>query len=117
MQRIKKGDTVEIISGKSKGKRGTVHSVQPSKSTRKPGQGEPETMTVIVSGVNLTKKHQRRTGDVRTQVGIMEREAPVEASRVAVVCKKCDKATRIGFRVFEDGSKARYCKKCGELIE
>jgi len=118
MQRIKKGDTVEIISGDGKGERGTVHSVQPGIFAHK-GVAEPDPNrdTVVVSGVNLIKKHHRRTGDVRTQVGIIEREAPVAAAKVALVCKNCDKPTRVGIKVFEDGSKARYCKKCGEVIE
>ena len=118
MQRIKKGDTVEIISGKSKGKRGTVHSVKPGIFAHKGvATPDPNRETLVVSGVNLIKKHQRRTGDVRTQVGIIEREAPVSASKVALVCKNCDKATRVGIKVFEDGTKTRYCKKCGEVIE
>jgi large subunit ribosomal protein L24 len=118
MQRIKKGDTVEITSGKSKGQRGTVHSVQPGIFQRKGvAESDPNRDTVVVSGINLIKKHQRRTGDVRTQVGIIEREAPVSTSKVALVCKNCDKATRVGIKVFEDGTKARYCKKCGEVIE
>ena len=71
--KIKKGDTVEVLSGNYKGVRGTVNSV------------DPESDRVVVSGVNIVKKHQRRTGDVRTQVGIIEREAPIRASKVALV--------------------------------
>jgi large subunit ribosomal protein L24 len=115
MNRIKKGDTVEIISGKNAGQRGTVHSVLPGRDKR--GELDPNEDRMVVSGVNIVKKHQRRTGDVRTQFGIIEREAPIQASKVALVCKNCNKATRVGFRVFEDGSKARYCKKCDEVIE
>ena len=103
--RIKKGDTVEVISGNDKSTRGTVNSVFPSENR------------VVVSGVNIIKKHQRRTGDVRTQFGIIEREAPVHVSNVALVCPHCDKIARVGYSVAPDGSKARVCKKCGEFID
>lgn len=103
--KIKKGDTVEVIAGDDRGTRGTVHSVQPVKRR------------VVVSGVNLVKKHQRRTGDVRTQVGIIEREAPIAISNVALVCPRCNAATRVGYRVMEDGSKVRVCRACDETIE
>lgn len=103
MNKIRKGDTVQVIAGNDRGKRGEVHSVFPKK-----GQ-------VIVSGINLIKKHQRRTGDVRTQAGIIEREGSLDISNVKVVCKNCGKATRMGFKIFEDGNKVRVCKKCGEI--
>ena len=103
MNKIRKGDTVQVLAGNDRGKRGEVHSVMPKK-----GQ-------IIVSGVNLVKKHQRRTGDVRTQAGIIEREGPIDISKVALVCKNCGKPTRVGFRIFDDGTKSRVCKKCGEV--
>jgi large subunit ribosomal protein L24 len=103
--RIKKGDTVQILSGDDKGAKGTVHRVYPKKDQ------------LVVSGVNMIKKHQRPTGQTRTQVGIIEREAPVDVSNVELVCSKCQRATRIGYRTFEDGSRARVCKKCGEIID
>ena len=105
MNKIRKGDTVQVIAGNDRGKRGEVHTVIPKK-----GQ-------VIVSGVNLVKKHQRRTGDVRTQAGIIEREGPIDLSKVALVCKNCGKPTRVGFKVFDDGKKTRMCKQCGEIAE
>ncbi|MCL4489437.1 MAG: 50S ribosomal protein L24 [Chloroflexi bacterium] len=105
MNKIRKGDTVEVMAGNDRGKRGEVHSILPSKSQ------------VIVSGINLVKKHQRRTGDVRTQAGIIEREGPIELANVALICKNCGKPTRVGIRIFEDGKKARVCKKCGEIAE
>jgi len=117
MNKIHKGDTVEVISGKHRGTRGTVRLVLPGRSTRFPGELDSNGDRVIVAGVNLVKKHQRRTGNVRTQVGIIEREAPIHISNVAVVCQKCDKPTRVGFQVFEDGTKTRYCKRCGEPID
>jgi len=103
--KIKKGDTVEVISGDDKGVRGTVHSVAPKEGR------------VIVSGANMVKKHQRRTGDVRTQVGIIEREAPLQLSNVVLVCPHCDKPTRVGYRLAPDGSKTRICRKCDEAID
>jgi len=117
MKKIKRGDTVEVISGDEKGRRGTVRQMLLGRWTGRRSGPNPDADKVVVSGINLVKKHQRRTGDVRTQFGIIEREAPMRVSNVAVVCKSCDHSTRVGFRVFEDGSKARYCKRCGELID
>ena len=103
--KIKKGDTVEVITGEDRGARGTVHRVLPKEGR------------LVVSGVNMIKKHQRRTGDVRTQVGIIEREAPLDISDVALVCPRCNKPSRVGYRVMDDGSKARVCKSCDEFID
>ena len=128
MQRIKKGDTVEVVVGRDaaaarrEGRtvRGTVHRVIPGyridRYHRKVGR-DPNNDRVVVQGVNLIIRHQRRTGDVRTQVGRIEREAPIHISTVMFVCPSCKEATRVGFRVFEDGSKVRYCKHCDEGIE
>lgn len=103
--KIRKGDTVEVISGEDRGTRGTVHRVLPVEGR------------VVVSGVNMIKKHQRRTSDVRTQVGIIEREAPIALSNVALVCPRCNQPTRVGYRVMGDGTKVRLCRKCDETIE
>jgi large subunit ribosomal protein L24 len=103
--KIKKGDNVEVISGDDKGARGTVHTATPKEGR------------LIVSGVNMIKKHQRRTGNVRTQAGIIEREAPVRVEKVALVCPHCDKPTRVGYSLAPDGSKSRVCRKCGEVID
>jgi large subunit ribosomal protein L24 len=103
--KIKAGDNVEVISGNDKGLRGTVRSVQP-KSGR-----------VVIAGVNIVKKHQRRTGDVRTQFGIIEREAPIHISNVALVCPHCDRPTRVGYEVMPDGTKERICRNCQESID
>ncbi|MFQ6057771.1 MAG: 50S ribosomal protein L24 [Anaerolineae bacterium] len=105
MQRIKKGDTVEVISGDERGARGRVHLVLPRKNR------------VIVSGINLVKKHQRPTGQVRTQTGIIEREAPLHLSNVALVCRHCNQRTRVGFQILPEGRKVRVCKKCGQVID
>lgn len=104
MNKIRKGDTVQVMSGNDRGKKGEVHSV------------DPKNDRVIVSGINLVKKHQRRTGDVRTQAGIIEREGPIYLSCVALVCKNCGKPTRVGIKMYE-GGKSRVCKNCGEVID
>ena len=103
--KIKKGDTVQVISGNDRGVRGAVHSVQPAEGR------------LVVSGVHVVKKHQRRTGDVRTQFGIIELEAPIRISNVALVCPHCDLPTRVGYRLLPDGTKARVCRKCGEAVD
>jgi len=103
--KIRKEDTVEVISGDDKGTRGKVNNVLPKERR------------VVVAGVNMVKKAQRRTSNVRTQTGIIEREAPIQISNVALVCPHCNQATRVGYQVAPDGSKARVCRKCGEVIE
>jgi len=122
---IKKGDTVEVIRGDDKGLRGTVHRVlrgraspnrRLQKGTRRVGEDHNRDR-VVVSGINLVKKHQRRTGDVSTQVGIIEREAPIHVSKVALVCPHCQETTRVGHRVLDSGAKVRVCKQCGQTID
>jgi len=103
--KIKKGDTVEVISGNDRGERGTVHRVMSERNK------------IIVSGVHMVKKHQRRTGDVKTQVGIIERESPIDISNVALVCSHCDRATRVGYEIMGDGGKVRICKRCRESVD
>jgi len=105
MNKIRKGDTVQVVAGNDRGKRGEVHSILPGKNQ------------IIVSGINVVKKHQKRTGDVRTQAGIIEREGPISIANVALVCKSCGKVTRVGFKEFEDGTKSRVCRKCGQVVE
>jgi large subunit ribosomal protein L24 len=107
MQRIKKGDTVEIIAGKDIGKRGEVLRVLP-KDNR-----------VVVAQANIAKKHQRpmQAGRQQIQPGIIEFEAPLHLSNVMLVCTKCSQRTRVGFRINEDGAKVRVCRKCGADID
>ena len=102
--KIKRGDLVEVISGKDRGKRGKVLRVIPKE--RK----------VIVEGINMVKRHQRPIPQLR-EGGIIEREAPIYMSKVMVVCPNCDRRTRVGFKILENGDKVRYCKKCGEIID
>jgi large subunit ribosomal protein L24 len=65
----------------------------------------------------LVKKHQGRTGDMRTQVGIIEREAPIHVSNVALVCPRCDRPGRVGYERQADGTKIRICKRCQEAVD
>ena len=96
---VKKNDTVIVLSGKDKGKKGKVLGTVPSE--RK----------VVVEGCNMVTCHikPRRQGE---EGGIMKREAAIYASKVQVVCPKCGKGTRVAY-VIKDGKKARTCKKCG----
>jgi large subunit ribosomal protein L24 len=97
--KIKKGDRVKVLSGKDRGKEGEVMRAIPSRGK------------VIVEGVNRVKKNQRQTR-ATMQGGIIDKDMPVPVSSVAVVCSTCG-ATRIGFRVDDQGRKVRVCKKCG----
>ena len=101
--RIKKGDTVQVLSGNDKGKKGEVLQVMPKDSK------------VVVKGVNVRKKHikPRKQGE---EGGIIPVECAINSSKVNVVCPKCGKATRIEYKV-EDGKKVRICKKCGAIIK
>ncbi len=107
MAKIKKGDTVEVISGNDGGERGTVQRVL-TKSNR-----------IVVIGVNTVKKHQRpmRAGRGQVQPGIIEFEAPIDISNVMLVCPRCDQHARVGFTWLEDGRKVRMCKRCEEIID
>ncbi len=100
---IKRGDLVEVIAGKDKGKQGKVTTAIPSKNR------------VIVEGVAMVKKHQKARMQGQTS-GIIEMEAAIDASNVLRVCPKCGKGVRTGVQILEDGSKARYCKKCKEIF-
>lgn len=107
MNRIKKGDTVEVISGDDLGMRGTVQWVWPKEER------------VVVSGINIVKKHQRpmRAGRAQVQPGVIEFEAPIHISNVMLVCSRCDERTRVGVTRLQDGRKVRVCKRCGEVID
>jgi large subunit ribosomal protein L24 len=106
MYKIRKDDTVEVQAGKDRGQRGKVLRVD-HKDNR-----------VVVERVNIVKKHQkpRQAGRSQTQPGIIEFEAPVDISNVMLVCPNCDKPTRVGVVINEEGKKVRRCKKCGQDI-
>lgn len=119
MMKIKRGDTVEIISGEERGERGTVRDVVRGwKVDRKRRRldRDPSRDRVIVGGLNIIKKHQRPISQTRTQTGIIEMEAPIHLSKVALVCSHCDDWTRVGIS-YADGVKIRVCKRCGEVID
>ena len=102
--KIRRGDTVRIITGKDKGRGGKVRQVLPAKNR------------VVVEGLNMIKRHTRARGTAR-QAGIVEREAPIHLSNVMLVCSKCNRPTRVGFRFLEDGGKVRICRRCHEVID
>ena len=104
--KIRKDDTVEVLTGEFKGKRGTVQRID-GKAGR-----------VVVKDVNMVKKHQKpmQGRAARTQVGIIEFEAPIDLSNVMLVCPKCSEAARVGFRL-DGAAKVRVCKNCGEDIK
>jgi len=102
--KIRKNDTVLIIAGKEKGKRGKVRRALPKEDK------------VMVDGINMIKRHARARGAAR-QGGIIELEAPLPVSNVMLICSKCDKPTRVGLRFLDDGKKARTCRSCNELID
>jgi large subunit ribosomal protein L24 len=106
--RIKKGDTVEVIDGKDRGKRGEVLRVVP-KDNR-----------VVVQGLNLRKKHQRaRPGPGGRQLApeILTFEGAMDASNVMIICPKCGERTRVGYRRDADGAVSRVCKQCDAALE
>ena len=116
---IRKGDKVVVISGDDRGSQGEVQRVVRAKwgKGRKAGQRKASADRVVVAGINLVKKHQRRTGDVNTQFGIIEREAPLHISNVMLICPKCGKPTRVGHVIHADGSRSRSCKQCGDVMD
>jgi len=101
---VRRGDTVGVISGRERGKRGKVLRVMP---------GERR---VLVEHLNMTKKHQRPTQKVR-QGGIIEREGALALSNVLLICPRCDKPARAGVKVLGDGRKVRVCKRCSEPMD
>ncbi|MCM8765874.1 MAG: 50S ribosomal protein L24 [Candidatus Omnitrophica bacterium] len=103
MERIKKNDIVFVISGKDRGKKGKVLSL-----IRKEKKA-------IVEGINLVKRHMRRRS-AELPGGIIEKEAPIRLCKLMLFCPHCERPTRVGFTLLKDGSKARYCKKCKEII-
>jgi large subunit ribosomal protein L24 len=102
--KLRRDDTVQVLSGKDRGRRGEVRRVF------------PKTNRVLVTGVNMVKKHRRSTNPNEASA-IVDIEAPIAMSNLAVVCSSCDQASRLGFRFLDDGRKVRFCKKCDEAID
>ncbi len=103
--RLRRNDTVLVIAGKDAGKQGKILKVIPEKNR------------VIVQGVGFIKRHTRPNPQRNIKGGIAEREAPIHASNVMVVCAECDKRTRIGARTLADGRKVRICRRCEGVLD
>ena len=101
---VKKDDMIKVMAGKERGKSGKVLRVFPEKRR------------VVVEGLNVVKRHTRPS-QLNPEGGIVEKEAPISASNVMLVCGSCNEATRTGVRTLEDGSKSRYCKKCNASVD
>lgn len=101
---IRRGDEIVVISGKDKGKRGRVERVIPSQNR------------VVVEGVNMVKRHMRRQPN-SLQAGIIDMPAPMARANVMLVCPNCNAPSRPARTVLPDGSHARVCKKCGEIMD
>ncbi len=102
--KVRRNDTVEITTGKDRGKRGDVRRVLVKEQR------------VVVAGANMVKRH-RRQRSAQEPSGIIEMEAPLHVSNVKVVCPSCSEAVRVGFKFLEDGKKVRNCKNCNEAID
>ena len=102
--KIRKEDTVLVTAGKDKGKRGKVRFAY------------PKNQRVLVEGINFVKKHSRAKGAAR-QAGIIDLEVPIHVSNVMLLCNKCSKPVRVGYRKLEDGRRVRICRSCREVIE
>jgi large subunit ribosomal protein L24 len=102
---IRKNDTVLIITGKDRGKRGRVLKVLPDKNR------------LIVEGMNLIKRHTRPNPGKNIKGGIVEREASLHASNAQLVCPECGAQTRVGRKILGDGRKVRVCRKCEGVVD
>ncbi len=102
--KIRKDDTVLVIAGRDRGKKGKVRFAY------------PKDKKLVVEGINFIKKHAKATGQVK-QAGIIEQEAPITLSNVMLLCSRCNHPTRVGFRSLEDGGKVRICRSCHEVID
>ncbi len=108
MTRIKRGDTVLVITGKDKGKKGKVAKVFNRKEVKK--------TSFLIEGVNIAKRHIKPSKGF-PQGGILEKELPIYQSKVMLVCPICNQPSRQGRRIMATGKYARFCKKCGENID
>ena len=101
--KIKKGDKVVVLTGRDSGRTGEVVRVIPKEER------------ALVRGVNLVKRHQRQT--MNQEGGIIQKEAPIQLSNLALADPKDGKPTRVGFKILDDGRKVRFAKRSGDLIE
>jgi large subunit ribosomal protein L24 len=117
MRKIKRDDNVLVLAGKDRGKTGTVRQVIGGGDLIKVKGHRPKLTPdkVIVTGINMVKRHRRTQQNV-TQTGIIEKEMPMPLSKVQLICKTCNKPTRVRFAIRGDG-KHRVCGKCGQDID
>ena len=102
---IRKNDSVIVITGRDRGKRGRVLRVIPEKRR------------VIVEGGTFIKRHTRPNPQKNIKGGIVEREAPLSASNVQLLCPECSNPTRVGRKLLDDGRRVRFCKKCKGVVD
>ena len=102
--KVRRNDTVQVMTGKDRGRRGQVRRVLPSANR------------VLVTGLNMVKKNRRARSQTEP-AGIIDLEAPLHLSNVQIICPSCDAPVRVGFRFHEEGRKVRYCKKCDQAID
>ena len=102
--RLHSKDNVLVTKGRDRGKQGSIARVLIKQQK------------VVVEGINIATRHQKPTGAFR-QGGMIQKEMPIPVSNVALICPSCTKPTRVAYRRLADGSKARYCSKCEEIIE
>ncbi len=98
--RVQRDDLVMVIAGRDKGRRGNVQRVIPDKGK------------ALIEGLNMVKRHLRAGAEGARQAGIIDKEMPIDTSKLMPVCPACDKPTRVAIKVLENGSKARMCKRC-----
>ena len=103
MQKLKKGDSVVVLTGKDKGRTGSILKVMPKEGK------------ALVQGINMIKRHQKQTQ--AQEAGIVSKEAAIQVSNLALADPKDGKATRVGFKIMDDGRKVRVAKRSGEVID
>ncbi|MDP4092445.1 MAG: 50S ribosomal protein L24 [Bacillota bacterium] len=101
---VKRDDTVLVLNGKDRGKKGKVLKVYPDDNQ------------IIVEGINMSTKHKKPRSR-NQQGGIIHQESPINSSKVMLICARCGEPTKVGKEVLESGQKARTCKKCKEIID
>ena len=103
MARITRNQIVKVLAGKDRGKTGKVLKVFPKEDR------------LLVEGINLIKRHTRQTKQDK-KGGIIQKESPIQISNVILMCKRCNKPTKVGMKIMNDGSRVKVCKKCKEII-
>ena len=102
--KIKKNDTVMVITGRDRGKTGKVMKVLPERGR------------VVIERLNIVKRHSKQSRGAQSPGGIVEKEAPLHISNVMIFCDRCNAPVRVGVKANTDGSKSRVCRRCGEVI-